>query len=1759
MREKIRRGLGMVLAAALLASTFTAGGQVSAAALSAETGREESVEDFSEKDPAVTEERAEESEQDSAEKETEETTQESVETAAEESREEAAEESREEAAEESREEAAEESGEEGSGEPSKAGFDEPLEGTWEETEGLRAPVVPGKSRAARAAALSTLPVGSETRTSNSYACLEIEGQAPLYYSGYGLGVLAAFGDAEGKTATITVLQGTLNLNGDDGHCVVIDDPNTHITLKMENGVSLSGNQESVGVITVNQGTLVVESGTIRNNHMSSGYGIRVNSGGRAEIRGGKIGIGWNQNQYNSNCSIYVDGGEVVMTGGEIDTDGSQYACGVYVTGGGRAVITGNPENRIKIHGLYGVRVSGENSHVELSGCEIRASYSNLPDRIGRGLWAENQGIITVSDSSIREGQYGISADSGGSVVVTDCSINISNANAYGAFVKDDGMVRILGSMVSVGRMGVYVSERGQAVIENSPVTADVSSDGRGVYAAGGEVTIIDSPLTGKLYGICVQNGSVDVSGSATKVTGTDSASGIGISVIQGQATLHEGTFSGGKYALSMYASDDSKIGDLLAENLSFFKDGQRVSDTGVKNLTGTVTVGVCKHEGAFRYEDNQNGTHNSICLVCGQPAGEAKPHEYDADGRCALCGAQAAAAVLTEDGGEIYYESFREAWEAALGKTARIRLFVNVDLGTEVLRPVGPEESRITLEIPEGKHLTGTAAAEGAAIIELPRGSLTIRGGLIGGAVSVTGGDLTLESGLVDGAVSVTGGRFIACGGEIRGRIVIAGDGRAYVEGIADIETNADEAILVSGNGQLVMTGGKAAGRVCGIRVDGGSAKVTGGEVSRMTASGEGILVEGGTLTVANHAHIIGYNHGIGVNGGEVRISGGVIEGDNSAVDNSASTGLVMNGGRVTVSGGSFRGKAGSGAGAGYGVLAWKGSFTAEGGSFEGTGKSGYGIFTYGNVSTIKGGRFTGSTHGMFLADGASAVLTGGIFRGSGENGQGIGFLSEKGRVGSLPAESYAYREVSLDGENVTKGNWITEPERLEAKSLAGSVMVEAIPVNLTGQPEDAEVPYGYTKEEAPILSVTAEKVGEAEEEIAYQWYRVSETAGDEKIEGADRADWQVPVGLTIPEGSVAGTYHYYCEISCDGYVRKSEPAVVTVKQAQGKIEGLALAGWIYGEYDGGVPSYTCNSNGRVMIEYKRESEPETAWSTEIPLAAGDYLVRVRAEETVFYTQAEERAAFTIAKAEPSLAEIVYQGPAGNVICNGEPREAEAFPAAGVTGLGSITFRYRRAGEESFLEIPPVDIGSYEVLADVEEGANYLGRSGLLLGEFRIVPYETDAEAQASEGWTRSAVITAPEGFAVSDSAGGSFGKQFFYERETGPEGSRVAYYLKEDKTGYRTAEKMVLVKVDRSAPSFAGADGGIWISGKKSGRPELLTGLDYELYEPGPVEIRADDRLSGLGQVFYYIDRNPGESALTGRELDELGPDSWTELTEASFELTENGSYVIYAWATDKVGNRSGYICSGGIVIDDGTSEVTARTVIEKGIRDIPEELKKIGFDTEEKILAAMSRVILNEAGYSDGNMEIYDVELQFSLDGGKTWIRATKENFPPEGLTVTIPYPQGTNRTDYEFIVTHMFTQEMNGYRPGEIEKPEVFRTADGIRFTVKGLSPITVAWKKAAAEPEGPGEDPKPGTPEDPGEDPKPGTPGQTRPDVSQKPGGKGPAASAVQSPQTGDERLIWPWIVLLTFAVGGMAAVFRRICRAGSRSGGRKARR
>jgi len=127
--------------------------------------------------------------------------------------------------------------------------------------------------------------------------------------------------------------------------------------------------------------------------------------------------------------------------------------------------------------------------------------------------------------------------------------------------------------------------------------------------------------------------------------------------------------------------------------------------------------------------------------------------------------------------------------------------------------------------------------------------------------------------------------------------------------------------------------------------------------------------------------------------------------------------------------------------------------------------------------------------------------------------------------------------------------------------------------------------------------------------------------------------------------------------------------------------------------------------------------------------------------------------------------------------------------------------------------------------------------------------------------------------------------------------------------------------------------------------------------------------------------------------------------------------------------------------------------------LADMPAKL-----DTVEEIVTQLTIAAVKE-GFEEEKVEVRDVTLVYSVDGGDNWIPATEENFPTAGITVELDLPEGTNAADYEFVVTHMFTvdSERLGTKAGETETPEVTIRNGKIVVTLTGLSPVSVSWKE------------------------------------------------------------------------------------------------
>lgn len=274
-------------------------------------------------------------------------------------------------------------------------------------------------------------------------------------------------------------------------------------------------------------------------------------------------------------------------------------------------------------------------------------------------------------------------------------------------------------------------------------------------------------------------------------------------------------------------------------------------------------------------------------------------------------------------------------------------------------------------------------------------------------------------------------------------------------------------------------------------------------------------------------------------------------------------------------------------------------------------------------------------------------------------------------------------------------------------------------------------------------------------------------------------------------------------------------------------------------------------------------------------------------------------------------------------------------------------------------------------------------------------------------------------------------------------------------------------------------------------------------------------------------------------------------------------------------------------------TSEAHTQYVIQKIDPDtpesyeIPETLINEGLDGVDAITAALFNAIIASpkskiAPFNYLNMEYFDIKIQFSADGLTDWVDATAENFPPEGVTVSLSDDtlarhseklKDVDKNTHVFLASHMFTEFYGDWVPGNVEVLDVNETETSLEFTVTGASPMAVGWAvgQNPADPKDPADpDPKDPDPKDPDPDPKdpadptPADPkDSTTPKVASEAGennnGDGSktdpdngATSRAQQylaslPVTGDTASLLLWISLGAISLGALAFAIVKIRR------------
>ncbi len=179
----------------------------------------------------------------------------------------------------------------------------------------------------------------------------------------------------------------------------------------------------------------------------------------------------------------------------------------------------------------------------------------------------------------------------------------------------------------------------------------------------------------------------------------------------------------------------------------------------------------------------------------------------------------------------------------------------------------------------------------------------------------------------------------------------------------------------------------------------------------------------------------------------------------------------------------------------------------------------------------------------------------------------------------------------------------------------------------------------------------------------------------------------------------------------------------------------------------------------------------------------------------------------------------------------------------------------------------------------------------------------------------------------------------------------------------------------------------------------------------------------------------------------------------------------------------------------------------VEEGISRKYED-EELGMTAEEIEEQLREELLELKPTIPEENIVVYDVILLVKNPDGKwEWEEVKDEpkddeiGFPKGGVRVTFPYPypEEVNPNINKFAAVHMFTTEVNGKKPGKTEswdeeEEDLVKAADGLQFTVTGLSPIAIGWEEDpnANNPTNPDDPNNPTNPDDPNNPNNPNNP-------------------------------------------------------------------
>ena len=489
--------------------------------------------------------------------------------------------------------------------------------------------------------------------------------------------------------------------------------------------------------------------------------------------------------------------------------------------------------------------------------------------------------------------------------------------------------------------------------------------------------------------------------------------------------------------------------------------------------------------------------------------------------------------------------------------------------------------------------------------------------------------------------------------------------------------------------------------------------------------------------------------------------------------------------------------------------------------------------------------------------------------------------------------------------------------------TAAGKYVVRA-KIPETGKYLSARCKSTFTISKKEVKKATV-KVGDSKVGSKYEVILVTDSDGAEKAVYEYKKKDSDDSTYVSKKPSKAGTYIVRVKIPETAmYLKKECTASFTISKFKVSEISLSVEDIFVGQQIKTVLKSDSDGKKTATYEYKPTALGDEAYTTEKPVAAGEYTVKATVPETDMFESASCTAKFRIKRIQTTAKltmDTVYAGT--------DYKPTITTDSDGVDGA-VYSYKSVNASDDFYTGTKPTMVGDYTLRVVIPATGTYESITTQM--DYKVVYLDTPSEPFTPSGtlgkndyYTTDVILNAPGGYQISTALNGVFATSVPYSENMGP------VYLRRDSDGALTNAIAIQkqYKIDKENPSILPASGTAGMSGIVDGATTYADMVTMNVADVNldKVTLNSESVNVSDGKAQLILNSENGVKTFIVEAEDKAG-------NKMSFEIT-----LMAEWLIDRVIPANKVLpleTEGSYKLDDGEWTVSGDPTVYNGGRSV-------------------------------------------------------------------------------------------------------------------------------------------------------------------------------------------------------------------------------